>query len=60
MTIAHAADVLHISRSAAYRAARAGRLDTQVVGGRRLVPTLTLYQMIRQPPPGPPLKPELF
>jgi excisionase family DNA binding protein len=42
----HAAELLGVSRSAAYRAAKAGQLVTFRVGRRLLVPTAPLLRML--------------
>jgi excisionase family DNA binding protein len=46
ISIEEAALILGISRSAAYRAAKAGQLVTFRVGRRRLVPTAPLLRML--------------
>ena len=46
ISIEEAALMLGISRSAAYRAAKAGQLVTFRVGRRRLVPTAPLLRML--------------
>ena len=46
ISIEEAALLLGISRSAAYRAAKAGQLVTFRVGRRRLVPTAPLLRML--------------
>ena len=46
ISIEEAARMLGISRSAAYRAAKAGQLVTFKVGRRRLVPTAPLLRML--------------
>jgi excisionase family DNA binding protein len=46
ISIEAAALLLGISRSAAYRAAKAGQLVTFRVGRRRLVPTAPLLRML--------------
>ena len=48
ISIEEAALLLGISRSAAYRAAKAGQLVTFRVGRRRLVPTAPLLRMLGQ------------
>ena len=48
ISIEEAALLLGISRSAAYRAAKAGQLVTFRVGHRRLVPTAPLLRMLGQ------------
>jgi excisionase family DNA binding protein len=48
ISIEEAALILGISRSAAYRAAKAGQLVTFRVGRRRLVPTAPLLRMLGQ------------
>ena len=46
MTISEAARILGISRSAAYRAAAKGEIPTIRIGGRLLVPTAKLREML--------------
>jgi excisionase family DNA binding protein len=46
MTIPEAAELLGISRSAAYRAVTRGELPTIRIGRRLLVPTAKLYAML--------------
>lgn len=46
MTIAEAARLLGISRSAAYRAVARGEIATIRIGRRLLVPTAKLYDML--------------
>ena len=46
ISIQHAAKLLGLSRSAAYRAAARGELPTIAFGRRRLVPTRRLLQML--------------
>jgi excisionase family DNA binding protein len=46
ISVEHAAELLGVSRSAAYRAARAGQLVTFRVGRRLLVPTAPLLRML--------------
>ena len=54
MSIADAGQVLHMSRSAAYRSAAAGAIPTVAVGqGRRMVPTAGMYRMLGLPLPHP-------
>ena len=48
ISIEEAALLLGISRSAAYRAAKAGQLVTFRVGRRRLVPAAPLLRMLGQ------------
>ena len=48
ISIEEAALLLGISRSAAYRSAKAGQLVTFRVGRRRLVPTAPLLRMLGQ------------
>ena len=48
ISIEESALLLGISRSAAYRAAKAGQLVTFRVGRRRLVPTAPLLRMLGQ------------
>ncbi len=45
-TISEAARILGISRSAAYRAATKGELATIRIGGRLLVPTAKLRELL--------------
>jgi excisionase family DNA binding protein len=44
--VEHAAELLGVSRSAAYRAVKAGQLVTFRVGRRLLVPTAPLLRML--------------
>jgi excisionase family DNA binding protein len=46
ISIVHAAKLLGVSRSAAYRAAAAGQLPTITFGRRLLVPTARLLEML--------------
>ncbi len=46
MTIPEAAELLGISRSAAYRAVTRGEIPTIRIGRRLLVPTAKLYAML--------------
>ncbi len=46
MTIAEAAELLGISRSAAYRAVARGEIPTIRIGRRFLVPTAKLYRLL--------------
>jgi excisionase family DNA binding protein len=46
MTIPQAAELLGISRSAAYRAVARGEIPTIRIGRRLLVPTAKLYAML--------------
>jgi excisionase family DNA binding protein len=46
ISVEHAAQLLGVSRSAAYRAAKAGQLVTFRVGRRLLVPTAPLLRML--------------
>jgi excisionase family DNA binding protein len=46
ISVEHAAALLGVSRSAAYRAANAGQLVTFRVGRRLLVPTAPLLRML--------------
>jgi excisionase family DNA binding protein len=46
ISVEHAAELLGVSRSAAYRAASAGQLVTFRVGRRLLVPTAPLLRML--------------
>jgi excisionase family DNA binding protein len=46
ISVEHAAELLGVSRSAAYRAAKAGQLVTFRVGRRLLVPTAPLLRML--------------
>ena len=48
ISVEHAAELLGVSRSAAYRAAKAGQLVTFRVGRRLLVPTAPLLRMLGQ------------
>ena len=49
ISVAHAAKLLGVSRSAAYRAAARGELPTIAFGRRRLVPTRRLLEMLGLP-----------
>jgi excisionase family DNA binding protein len=46
VSVAHAAKLLGVSRSAAYRAAASGQLPTITFGRRLLVPTSRLLEML--------------
>jgi excisionase family DNA binding protein len=46
ISVAHAAKLLGVSRSAAYRAAASGQLPTIAFGRRLLVPTSRLLEML--------------
>ena len=46
ISVEHAAELLGVSRSAAYRAAKAGQLQTFRMGRRLLVPTAPLLKML--------------
>jgi excisionase family DNA binding protein len=46
VTVEHAAKLLGVSRSAAYRAAARGELPTIAFGRRRLVPTRRLLELL--------------
>ena len=46
ISVEHAAELLGVSRSAAYRAANAGQLQTFRMGRRLLVPTAPLLRML--------------
>jgi excisionase family DNA binding protein len=46
ISVEHAAVLLGVSRSAAYRAAKAGQLVTFRVGRKLLVPTAPLVRML--------------
>ena len=46
ISVAHAAKLLGVSRSAAYRAAASGQLPTIAFGHRLLVPTSRLLEML--------------
>jgi excisionase family DNA binding protein len=48
ISVEHAAELLGVSRSAAYRAAKAGQLQTFRMGRRLLVPTAPLLRMLGQ------------
>lgn len=54
MTIEQTAQLLGISRSAAYRAAAAGQIPTVRIGRRLLVPTARLLEMLGLEPPADP------
>ena len=47
LTIDEAAEILGISRSAAYRAADTGEIPTIQIGRRRLVPRARLEELLR-------------
>jgi excisionase family DNA binding protein len=49
ISVAHAARLLGVSRSAAYRAAASGQLPTITFGRRLLVPTSGLLEMLGLP-----------
>jgi excisionase family DNA binding protein len=49
ISVAHAARLLGVSRSAAYRAAASGQLPTITFGRRLLVPTSRLLEMLGLP-----------
>ena len=49
MSVSDAAILLGVSRSAAYRAARAGQIPTITFGRRLLVPTCRLLEMLGLP-----------
>jgi excisionase family DNA binding protein len=46
VTVEHAAKLLGMSRSAAYRAAARGELPTIAFGRRRLIPTRRLLELL--------------
>jgi excisionase family DNA binding protein len=48
ISVEHAAELLGVSRSAAYRAAKAGQLRTFRIGRRLLVPTAPLLRTLGQ------------
>lgn len=50
MTISEAARIIGISRSAGYRAAHKGELPTIRIGGRLLVPTAKLRELLGMSP----------
>ena len=52
ISVAHAAKLLGVSRSAAYRAAASGQLPTITFGRRLLVPTSRLLEMLGLPDKG--------
>ena len=54
LTIEQTAQLLGISRSAAYRAAAAGQIPTVRIGRRLLVPTARLLEMLGFEPPADP------
>ncbi|MBS3939892.1 MAG: helix-turn-helix domain-containing protein [Actinobacteria bacterium] len=54
MAIEQTAQLLGISRSAAYRAAAAGQIPTVRIGRRLLVPTARLLEMLGLEPPADP------
>jgi excisionase family DNA binding protein len=49
ISVVHAAKLLGVSRSAAYRAAASGQLPTITFGRRLLVPTSRLLEMLGLP-----------
>jgi excisionase family DNA binding protein len=49
ISVEHAAKLLGVSRSAAYRAAASGQLPTITFGRRLLVPTSRLLEMLGLP-----------
>ena len=49
ISVGHAAKLLGVSRSAAYRAAASGQLPTITFGRRMLVPTSRLREMLGLP-----------
>jgi excisionase family DNA binding protein len=49
ISVGHAAKLLGVSRSAAYRAAASGQLPTITFGRRLLVPTSRLLEMLGHP-----------
>lgn len=49
ISVEHAAKLLGLSRSSAYRAAASGELPTLVFGRRRFVPTARLLEMLGFP-----------
>lgn len=49
MSVSDAAILLGVSRSAAYRAAKAGQIPTIAFGRRLLVPTCRLLEMLGVP-----------
>ena len=49
ISVEHAAKLLGVSRSAAYRAAASGQLPTLAFGRRLLVPTAPLLRMLGLP-----------
>jgi len=49
MSVSDAAILLGVSRSAAYRAAKAGQIPTITFGRRLLVPTCLLLEMLGLP-----------
>lgn len=49
LSIEHAAKLLGLSRSSAYRAAASGQLPTLVFGRRLFVPTVRLLEMLGLP-----------
>ena len=49
ISVEHAAKLLGVSRSAAYRAAASGQLPTFTFGRRLLVPTSRLLEMLGLP-----------
>ena len=49
LTVTEAAQMLGISRSSAYDAARSGSLPTIKMGGRVLVPTASLLRLLGVP-----------
>lgn len=59
VTIPVAGDLLGMSRSQAFRAARIGELPTLRLGGGRRVPTAALYGLLGLPVPPRPIAPAI-
>lgn len=57
VSITMAGRILHLSRSAAYRAVQAGDIPTVRVAGRLRVPVADLYRVRRLPLPAAPAAP---
>jgi hypothetical protein len=57
VTIDTAGTLLGLSRSTAYRAARAGDLPVITIAGTRWVPVAELYRLLCLPVPGSPVTP---
>lgn len=60
VSIARAGTLLHLSRSAAYRAAGAGEIPTVRLGGRRVVASADVWRLRRLPIPARSVRPEIY